>query len=248
MEQWHFCKSFQSLHVVVLLKIGGSRAWDGGGGGCHARSASTSSRRDPPTRNNLRSFSFHSTRPQLFYNESESDQILSSDPQQFALLLVSSIVLSWKWWMCSTLQLKRTGFFYICFLLLKAKCHIFGHQFSVVQLICLYLLVNSKGNSRSKLWQTQRQGGGEEILSHENGCASAASVRSRNMLMEQGWAWLLRELHARQVQTEPAVARVLLKTVFLKNFHCFWFKTQILGNYLPLVKTQNKNLVNNNLD
>ena len=175
-------------------------------------------------------------------------QARSSDPQQFALLLVSSIVLSWKWWMCSTLQLKRTGFFYICFLLLKAKCHIFGHQFSVVQLICLYLLVNSKGNSRSKLWQTQRQGGGEEILSHENGCASAASMRSRNMLMEQRWAWLLRELHARQVQTEPAVARVSLKTVFLKNFHCFWFKTQILRNYLPLVKTQNKNLVNNNLD
>ena len=179
MEQWHFCKSFQSLHVVVLLKIGGSRAWDGGGGGCHARSASTSSRRDPPTRNNLRSFSFHSTRPQLFSNESESDQILSSDPQQFALLLVSSIVLSWKWWMCSTLQLKRTGFFYNCFLQLKAKCHILGHQFSVVQLICLYLLVNSKGNSRSKLWQTQQQVGGEEILSHENGCASAASMRSR---------------------------------------------------------------------
>ena len=136
----------------------------------------------------------------------------------------------------------------ICFLLLKAKSHILGHQFSVVQLICLYLLVNSKGNSRSKLWQTERQGGGEEILSHENGCASAASMRSRNMLMEQRWAWLLRELHARQVQTEPAVARVLLKTVFLKNFHCFWFKTQILRNYLPLVKTQNKNLVNNNLD
>ena len=175
-------------------------------------------------------------------------QARSSDPQQFALLLVSSIVLSWKWWMCSTLQLKRTGFFYNCFLLLKAKCHILGHQFSVVQLICLYLLVNSKGNSRSKLWQTQQQGGGEEILSHENGCASAASMRSRNMLMEQRWAWLLRELHARQVQTEPAVARVLLKTVFLKNFHCFWFKTQILRNYLPLVKTQNKNLVNNNLD
>ena len=106
-------------------------------------------------------------------------QARSSDPQQFALLLVSSIVLSWKWWMCSTLQLKRTGFFYICFLLLKAKCHIFGHQFSVVQLICLYLLVNSKGNSRSKLWQTQRQGGGEEMPSHENGCASAASMRSR---------------------------------------------------------------------
>ena len=132
--------------------------------------------------------------------------------------------------------------------LLFAKCHILGHQFSVVQLICFYLLVNSKGNSRSKLWQTQQQGGGEEILSHENGCASAASMRSRNMLMEQRWAWLLRELHARQVQTELAVARVLLKTVFLKNFHCFWFKTQILRNYLPLVKTQNKNLVNNNLD
>ena len=55
----------------------------------------------PPTRNNLRSFSFHSTRLQLFSNQSESDQILSSDPQQFALLLIPfnlfPIVLQWKW-------------------------------------------------------------------------------------------------------------------------------------------------------
>ena len=162
MEQWHFCKSFQSLHVVVLLKIGGSRAWDGGGGwlpcevGEYKFQARSSDPQQfalllipfnsspivlqwkwkwsniilrpaticapshsiqlvpncspmkvkvikyyPPTCNNLRSFSFHSTRPQLFSNESESDQILSSDPQQFALLLIPfnlfPIVLQWKW-------------------------------------------------------------------------------------------------------------------------------------------------------
>ena len=133
-------------------------------------------------------------------------QARSSDPQQFALALIpfnsSPIVLQWKWkWsniilrpatICAPsrflhcVELEVVNVFDIAtkknrilLYLLFAKCHILGHQFSVFQLICFYLLVNSKGNSRSKLWQTQRQGGGEEILSHENGCASAASMRSR---------------------------------------------------------------------